>query len=198
VAREWEMARGAQEVRVTDKMTPWQETEFAKLELDTKLEHASEVEIPENAVCEHRLHYHRHQAFVERYESAGLRDEIAHPTHQLWTDMWRSAEEFARSAYRLKREGVRFGCARTFESNVIQDAWEVMQNKTLHIYEDSELYAHSVMSSQFLIALRVEMRILNEAQRKFGPSDSIAEEILWRLENAQRVFGIKPEEVLMR
>lgn len=163
-----------------------------RFESETEMEFNLHSKVRKWTVCERRLHYKKHKSFVDRWEEQMLPPSTEHPHRPIWADMWLAAEEYAKSAYAIKKEGVRLSCDSVIESAAILEMWELMQNHTLKITRDTPDTVYAEVRQFFVSALKVEMNWLNNHAGEIG----IAEEIKWRLENAKKVFAVEPFEVL--
>lgn len=171
------------------ELTPAQKDFIDRFESETAMEFRlhETAAIPEDAVCDLRLHWNKHKSYVERFENAGLPEGQDHPKRQIWADMWQTGVEFGRAAYRLKKSGGLASCVGVAETVVIEDLREVMQNHTLRIHTDTSETAHGVLVSSYLLALRAEIR-----DSAFVGS---MEELDFKLNQAERLFGLKREEI---
>lgn len=181
------------EVKQQGRLTVMQMQFIDRFEIETEGEFELDQKIMSRTLCDARLHYNKHKSFVERWEGQMIPPSSEYPRRQIWADMWKAGEEFAKPAYAMKKEGVRFNCG-VFESEVIEEVWEIMQNRTLKITTDPPDAVRAMMRQFFVTSLRFEIGLLWKHRTVVG----ISEDIKGRLENAKKVFNIDPFEVTPR
>ena len=174
------------------KLTVMQINFIDRFESETQMEYELHKKISQWSVCDLRAHYKKHKSYVDRWEHEMLPPSSEYPRRPIWSDMWKSGEDFAKSAYAMKKEGARLSCDLSLESDVILEIWELVQNHTLKITTDPRDSVRALTRQFMVSAMKVEMRCFH----KYRDTAGMLEEMGKRLEEAKRIFGIEPMEVI--